>query len=62
MTYAYGPYIKEDISSLSEIAISSFKLKKSISSCIIKIKKKFQAKRKLKLIHNNGECNKLANQ
>ena len=29
MSYAYGPYIKGDISSLSEIAISSPKLKKS---------------------------------
>ena len=28
MSYAYGPYIKGDISSLSEIAISSPKLKK----------------------------------
>ena len=63
MSYAYGPYIKGDISSLSEIAISSFKLKKVFHHAyLIKIQKKSQAKRKLKLIHSNGECNKLANQ
>ena len=68
MSYAYGPYIKGDISSLSEIAISSPKLKKSrcihISLCkkISNSEKKIPKQReRWKPIHD-GESNKLANQ
>ena len=70
MSYAYGPYIKGDISSLSEIAISSPKLKKvgtyyiHISLCkkISNSEKKIPKQReRWKPIHD-GESNKLANQ
>ena len=45
MSYAYGPYIKGDISSLSEIAISSPKLKK-VGTYFVICKKKFQIQKK----------------
>ena len=45
MSYAYGPYIKGDISSLSEIAISSPKLKK-VGTYIFYYAKKFQIQKK----------------
>ena len=45
MSYAYGPYIKGDISSLSEIAISSPKLKK-VGTYIFLYAKKFQIQTK----------------
>ena len=45
MSYAYGPYIKGDISSLSEIAISSPKLKK-VGTYIFHYAKKFQIQKK----------------
>ena len=67
MSYAYGPYIKGDISSLSEIAISSPKLKK-VGTYIFLYAKNFKFRQKIpkqrerwKPIHD-GESNKLANQ
>ena len=46
MSFAYGPYIKGDISSLSEIAISSPKLKKVGTTYIFHYAKKFQIQKK----------------
>ena len=67
MSYAYGPYIKGDISSLSEIAISSPKLKK-VGTYFVICKKKFKFRKNIPKQRerwkpiNDGESNKLANQ